>query len=162
MAISQLSQLKSFRLDLSSYSLIEFGDEDSPRYLNDFGPQGRENLWDPCLDKILPQLKNLENLKLSFGLWLMISPKDRRWISRTFKVLPSLKNLKEFHFMVPFVHLSKSEVSNINSALERMEGLHVLELFNWSGLPIDNSFLDIVDKVKALQLRRPYYRNLSF
>ena len=160
--ISQLSQLKNFEYSLSSFSLAEFGHRNL-KFLN-----GRRNynngkkVWDPCLHQILPKLQNLESLALDFALCEKCPQEDRRWISRSFKILPSLKNLRKFHFIVPRIGLSKTEATNINSVLEKLVHLNSLELLEFEDKIVDGQFEKIMDKVESLKLRQVLRVNFSF
>lgn len=160
MAISQLSRLKNFWPSLSTCSLKECEERSRTVFLND-PMNSKDGHWDPCLDSILPKLEKLEDLTLDFGMILGGTPQERKWLSRAFKILPSLSNLRRFEFMVPESGLTRNEVTIINSVLEGLKHLNLLNFIDFDGMTDPNTDR-ILDRVEKLALRQALRMNYSF
>jgi len=153
-AISQLYQLKNFALRFSHFRGESEDMVESPQIKE-------KKLWDPCLNSLLKTLEKLEDLALDFKIIEIQSPENRKWLTRSFQVLPFLKNLRRFQFIVPEKGLTQDEVDTINLTLENLNYLNFLNMLE----PKENcdaSFHKILAKVKTLRLRQALRVNFSF
>jgi len=116
-AISQLTQLKTLSLKFSVTPRVADKDEISC--------QEQTKQRNPRLDILLIPLTTLENLTLDFSEIGLVSLPNQKWRSASFKILPQLKSLRSFVFMIPD-ELSRAEVKTINGALDNLKQLNYL------------------------------------
>ena len=115
------------------------------------------------LDSLLPHLERLQELKIDFEDAREWSQEDRKWMGKSFKILPSLKNLRRFEFLIPADKLFEAEAETISLALEGLKQVVYLNFFE--GKPrhgMSPHFKNVSRGVKILAAQRHLCISLSF
>ena len=164
--LPQLNNLKALSLNFSVSSVYNI---ESLRwgcvYLNQTQFQNSKDddkSWNLRLNDVLPKLDSLEDLTLEFDRLKDWPSQYRNCMIDCFKVLPSLKNLRNFVFSLPERRLSQAEAKTINSALKGLKCLNSIKFLNLNKALDDDNIEEIGVTVVALQYQQSLRMHLSF
>ena len=164
--LPQLNNLKALSLNLSLSSVFDI---ESLRwgcvFLNQAQPQNSKDdykSWNLRLNDVLPKLERLEDLTLEFDRFKDCPSQHRNCMIDCFKVLPSLKNLRNFVFSLPERRLSQAEAKTIIAALKDLKCLNSIKFLNLNGALGDGNLGGIGITVVAAQYQQSPRMHLSF